>query len=120
MVQAEIGQNHFRISADHHQQVVEVVRHSSGEAADGFHFLGLAKLILQHAAVGDVFGDGFEDVGRLVHVAHSPSADAHGDGSAILALPLQFNAIEASGAAEFCDQPRMFFGVREYIFLRIE
>jgi hypothetical protein len=33
------------VSDDDRQQVVEVMRHSAGELADGFHFLRLGELL---------------------------------------------------------------------------
>ena len=36
----------FQIAADDGQQIVEVVRHATGQVADRFHFLRLPKLIL--------------------------------------------------------------------------
>ena len=61
MVEQNLG-----VAADDDEQIVEVVSDASGEAADGFHFLGLAELVFEDAAFGDVFGDGFENVGGLV------------------------------------------------------
>ena len=96
------------------------MRYASGEPSDGFHFLRLAELIFQHAAVGNVLGNRFQDIGRLVGAAHRPAADAHGDGVAVVAFPLHFHPIEPPGAPEFVDQPRVLLGVRENIFLGIE
>src|SRR5207302_7374701 len=93
---------------------------AAGEAADGLHFLGLAELVFENAALGDVFGDGFEDVGGLVAAGYGAAADADGDGGAVFSLPADFEAIHAAGAAEFVDQARVFGGIDEDVFLRIE
>ena len=45
---------------DHGQQVVEVVGDAAGQPADRLHLLGLAQLLLQLQALGDVFLDGDE------------------------------------------------------------
>ena len=60
---ADTSQQELGVSRDHHEQVVEVVGDAAGEPADGFHLLGLAKLLLQGAAFGDVFGEEFEENG---------------------------------------------------------
>ena len=57
----EAFEEKFRVAGNHHQQVVEVVRDAAGETAHGFHLLGLAKLLLEGAAFGDVLGKQFED-----------------------------------------------------------
>jgi len=44
----------FSVTADHAQQIVEVVGHASGEAAQGFHFLRLKKLRFEFALLGPV------------------------------------------------------------------
>ena len=50
----------FRIARNHHQKIVEVVRDPAGKAADRFHLLRLAKLLLQRAPFGNVFGEKLE------------------------------------------------------------
>jgi len=96
------------------------VSDASGETADGLHFLRLAELIFEDAAFGDVFGDGFENVGGLIFAGYGSSTDAHGDSRAILALPADFETIHAAGLAEFVDQAGVFGGIGEDIFFRIE
>src|ERR1035437_5014710 len=43
-------EQHAAISVDDGQQIVEIVRHSAGEAADALQFVGLLKLIPQFCA----------------------------------------------------------------------
>ena len=117
---SELVEQNFGVAADDHEQIVEVVSDAAGEAADGFHFLGLAELIFEDAALGDVFGDGFEDVGGFVAAGDGAAADADGDGDAVFALPADFEAVHASGAAEFVDQAGVFGGIDENVFLGIE
>jgi len=50
----------------------------------------------------------------------SPSADAHSDDAAVFAFPLDFHSVESAVAAEFGDETRVFFGLREDVFFRIE
>ena len=46
----------FRITRNHHQQVIEVVRDTACEPSDGFHLLRLTQLLFEGAALGDVLG----------------------------------------------------------------
>jgi hypothetical protein len=41
-----IQQGQFGIAANHGQEIIEVMSHSSGELADSFHFLHLPELLL--------------------------------------------------------------------------
>ncbi len=69
-LQEELG-----VSRDHHEQVVEVMGDAAGEATDGFHLLGLAELLLQGAAFGDVLGEQLEEDGVAV-VAEGASGES--------------------------------------------
>src|ERR1039458_8495743 len=93
---------------------------ATGEAADGFHFLGLAELIFEQATFGDVFGDGFENVGGFVAAGYGAAADADGDDAFVFAPPADFETVHAPGAAEFVDQAGVFGGIDEDVLLRIE
>jgi len=42
----EVVEQHLPIAQDHRKDIVEVVRHSAGEATDGFHLLRLPELFL--------------------------------------------------------------------------
>src|ERR1039457_3084101 len=111
MTDGELVEQDFGITADDHEEVVEVMSDAAGEAAYGFHFLGLAELILEEAAGGDVFGDGLEHVGGFVAAGDVAAADADGDDAAVFALPAGFETVHASGAAEFVDQAGVFGGI---------
>ena len=52
-----IAQLHRGIPQDDGENVVEIVRNAGGETANGFHFLRLAKLVLEPNAIGDVLKD---------------------------------------------------------------
>ena len=47
MVRSDMHDRHLCMADDHTQHVVEVVRHSSRQPADGFHFLRLEQLSLE-------------------------------------------------------------------------
>ena len=42
----------------------------TGQAADGFHLLRLAQLLLKGSALGDVFGKKFEDDSLFAAIGH--------------------------------------------------
>jgi hypothetical protein len=50
----------FGVSADHQEQVVEIVGHPSGQPSNGIHFLGLLQFRFQSATLGDVAERGDE------------------------------------------------------------
>jgi hypothetical protein len=68
----------FAVAENSDQQVIEIVGHAAGETAYCFHFLGLAELVLEGAAFGDIADDGddaglarqFDGVGGHLHGAH--------------------------------------------------
>src|SRR5712671_6784740 len=62
MFGSELIEQDLGVPANDHEQIVEIVSDAAGEAADSFHFLGLAELVFEDAALGDVFGNGFEDI----------------------------------------------------------
>src|ERR1700691_2554787 len=113
-------EQHFGISVDHHQEVVEVVGDATGEAADGIHFLCLAKLLFELTAVGDVFGDQFEDFFGLIGKDGGTAAESYDDDAVVFALPLHFNAIETSGAAAILGEAVQFQWGDEDVLLYIE
>ena len=45
------------VAEDDGEDVVEIVRHAGGEAADGFHFLRLAQFVFEPHPLGDVLED---------------------------------------------------------------
>jgi len=120
MALAKLAEKDLGVAADDHEQIVEVVSDAAGEAAERLPFSGPAELIFENAARGDVFGDGFEDVGGFVAASDGAATEANGDDDAVLALPADFKAVNAASAAELVDQLRVFAGFDEDIFLRIE
>ena len=61
-------QHQLGVGTDDHQKIVEIVGHSSGQSADGVHFLRLLKLIFQPAPVRNVpvIGDKMRDLSFAV------------------------------------------------------
>ena len=49
-----IGEQELRLGRDDREQVVEIVRHAAGEAADRLHLLRLAELCLELALLGEI------------------------------------------------------------------
>ena len=56
----------FGVALDDHEEIVEVVGDATGEAPDGFHFLGLAKLLFELMALADVLRDDEVDGAAVV------------------------------------------------------
>ena len=52
------GHEHAHVAADDGEEIVEIVGDAAGQLADRFHFLGLAQLGLQPAALGHVHNHG--------------------------------------------------------------
>ena len=75
------------VGEDDRQQVVEIVRDSTGELTDRFHLLGLTELFLQAASLADVLGEHFVALDAAVLVAHGAAVQPHRDRLAILAAP---------------------------------
>ncbi len=100
----------FRVAGDHHQQVIEVVRDASGETADGFHFLRLAELLLEGAALGDVLGEDFVG-GAVLGIFDGAAGHASGEGGAVLANPLGDEAVELFASAELVGEFEPFLRV---------
>src|SRR5258708_21995956 len=98
VVESELGENHFGIAAYDHKEIVEVVGDAAGEASNGLHFLSLAELIFKGPAIGDVFSDGFEDVGGFVGAADGPAADSGSNDATVFLLPLHLDAVHAPRA----------------------
>ncbi len=83
----ELVEKEIAIAKNGGEEVVEVVRHAGGELAEGFHFLGAAKLIVQLPARRDVH-QGANEPHRL------PGFIAENAG------PLQEKDVGSIGAAE--------------------
>ena len=107
---AEAFEKKFRVAGDDHQQIVEVVRDAAGEAADGFHLLRLAQLLLERAALGDVFGEEFEDNPFFAAVGDGATGDAN-DRRAVLAFPFGVQAFERRCRAQIVGEVEPLVGV---------
>ena len=96
----QLLQQYFCVTANHHQQIIEVVSHTTSQASHRFHFLCLAKLIFQHPPFCDVFGNDLQHLVRFRNACDGAPAQSHCDGITILASPLHFDAIQPSITAE--------------------
>ena len=92
--------------------------HATGQTSHSFHFLRLTKLILQHPALGHVFGNYFHDVAGLP-LDRAPT-QAHCDGFSILAFPAHFHVVEAHTTAKLNHQPGLLFRIHKDINLGIQ
>ena len=74
------------MASNHGEQIVEVVRHAARRAADGLHFLRLAKFLPEQFGLRDVCNQRNDLVWLLPAWAEDESgADPHPDRAAILA-----------------------------------
>ena len=76
---------------------------AAGQPAHGFHLLGLAQLLFQGAALGDVLGEQFEEDG-VGFVAEGASGEAHADDAAVPACPVGVEAVEFLQGAQVVGQ----------------
>ena len=86
---------------------------AAGQAAHGFHLLGLAELLFQGAALGDVLGKQFEEDG-VGFVAEGASGEAHADDAAVPACPVGIEAVEFLQGAQVVGQaePLLRIGIQ--------
>ena len=86
------------MALDDHQKIIEVVRDTTGEAADGFHFLCLAQLIFEKLALADVLRN--DEIDGTACVFEAMGDDFGVDDLAVFAnvLPIGFRR-EAAGWA---------------------
>src|SRR5580693_768853 len=83
----------FRITTDYHQQIVEIMGHPPRQTSHRFHLLSLAKLVLQHAPLRDIFSDNLHNLGSLLRVVNHAATQAHCNRASILALPADFHIV---------------------------
>ena len=107
------------VALNHGQQIIEVVGNAAGEPPYGFHFLRLAKLIFEVAALGDVFGDHLEAFHISTGREHKTPAQAHRKNGAIFALPVSLDALDACIAPVVGDKASAVFGVGINIFRQV-
>ncbi len=77
------AEQHLAVAANRAEQGVEIMRHTAGQPADGFHLLGLADLGLQPQALGDVVQHPQEE--HFVAVADFAHRELQGEGRAVAA-----------------------------------
>ena len=86
-------EQHFGITVDDHQEIVEIMRDAARKAPDGLHFLRLTKLFFELPPVGNVFRDDLQFFRGLFHSADRAAAQAHDNHMSVFALPLHFHAV---------------------------
>ena len=80
--------------------------------ANGFHLLRLPQLLLQDAALGDVFGKQFEDQSTLWAVGHGATRYPNHGGRAVLAFPFRRQPPEGLGGAQEIGQSKPLIVLR--------
>ena len=109
-----------RLREDDREQVVEVVGDAARELADGFHFLRLAQRVFERPLFRDVFGHHLEAEQVALLATHGPAAQAHDDAMAVLALPLDFDALYPRRVPELLDQRATRIWIRVHVAREIE
>src|ERR1700722_673004 len=78
----------FGPTEDGPNHVVKVVSDPTSQLADGFKFLGLANLLFQGQAFGNLLNDNFGTFGFSPGIPSPPADQPHGDDFAVGALPV--------------------------------
>src|SRR6185437_639081 len=96
--QAVVLQQFLDVGQDHHQDVVEIVRHAAGQLADRLHLLRLAQLLLTRLDLGDVAAD--EEVLAVGLRPHAGPDQRHRAAGAVdVAAPEIAHTVTAAGGA---------------------
>ena len=74
----QIGENHFAVTRNDGEQIVEIVRHPACQLADGFQLLGLVELRLQFLFFRDVLHDTDEMAAALQQEPGNGEIDGEG------------------------------------------
>ena len=102
-IAARVFLENLGVAENNAKKIVEVVRNSPSQPADGFHLLGLKKLALQDAALGNVFG---EDLVISRRVAGNTTPIEHrSDELSILAFPWYLDVVELVFLPMLRDEP---------------
>ena len=83
---------------------------AAGQPPDGFHLLGLAELLLQGAAFGDVLGEEFEEDG-VPFVAKGASGEANADDGAVVTQPVSRQTLEFFQQTQVVGQDEPLLGI---------
>ena len=84
-------QEFIAIEPDGREQIVEIMRHTAGELADGLHFVGLAELAFQLLPGGHI-----DDIGDPLAAARRGKGEVDID-RAVLAVDARLGRITAAG-----------------------
>src|ERR1019366_1039243 len=76
------------VPADNHEQVVEIVGDSARQSANGFHLLGVLKLLLERSMFGNILNKDFEPARKLVIIWQAPPTESQRYRFSVFTLPL--------------------------------
>ena len=99
------GQEQLGVAEHRGQQVVEVVRDAAGELSHRLDLLHLPELFFHQPLFGDIFANHDELGEGPVLVCHSLAAEADGGGAAVLARPLDLEAVEPARSMDLLKDP---------------
>ena len=119
-VVSQLLHQHFRIGDDDPQHIVEIVRDAAGKASDGFHFLHVAKSLLDSPDVGDVFGDHFKIKHLPLVIPHGAPADLNGNNLAVFLFPMRFQLGELLSRAGLIEHERGVLTLFENIGCQVQ
>jgi hypothetical protein len=104
ILRLQVHQQHVRVAQHDREQVVEVVRHTARELADGVHLLRLPQLVLELLAIRDVLGERQEADKGPVGAQHGHVVPLAGDrGSALVEVLGLVKGLEAARPEAFED-----------------
>ena len=103
-------QKQIRMAANHHQQIIEIVRDAARQLPHRFHFLRLAELHLQHFRFGHVGHHALQRF-NAIRVAHHRRDIGEPVILSVARLQAVFRRIGLPRRAAFFFQPYHFFNV---------
>src|SRR5437868_1343187 len=89
------------------------------ELTDRFHFLGLAQLLFQAAALAHVFGEDFMALHPAVLESHGASVESYRDCFAVLAAPAGLRFRRRGGLVQLRDVTATRGRILEYIAIEV-
>src|SRR5580704_18971733 len=96
----QLALQHPAVADNYAQKIVEVVRDPSREAPNRFHLLRHAQLPFEDSLFGDIRGEGVKIRGCAAFIVEATARTVHGDGRAVLPLPLHFDVLDFFRADE--------------------
>ena len=78
-IRVQLLQQNLRVTADYQKQVVEIMRDAARQPSHRFHLLCLPELVFEHALLGDILGDNFQEPSRLISTCNGAPAEPDRD-----------------------------------------